>query len=61
MIHLNVPAATIRAELPEPFHPGWNEIDGVTVEGTRLTINPARYFFRYENPSWLPSAAPSTA
>ncbi|MFF0524090.1 hypothetical protein ACFYTC_35800 [Actinomadura nitritigenes] len=43
----------IQAELPEAFHPGWNRIDGLTVEGTTLTIDPAVYFFRYENPSWV--------
>ncbi|MGI5206171.1 hypothetical protein ACQEU6_31945 [Spirillospora sp. CA-108201] len=43
----------IRAELPESFHLGWNRIDGVSVEGKVITIDPARYFFRYENPSWI--------
>ncbi|MEU9022106.1 hypothetical protein [Actinomadura sp. NPDC048394] len=47
------PVPIIDVTMPEPFHSGWNKIDGVTVDDTRLTINPAAYFFRYENPSWL--------
>ncbi|MGI5204067.1 hypothetical protein ACQEU6_21115 [Spirillospora sp. CA-108201] len=43
----------IRVEFPEQFHPGWNRIDGVTVDGKSLTIQPEKYFFRYENPSWI--------
>ncbi|HEY0539831.1 MAG TPA: hypothetical protein VGD53_15755 [Actinoallomurus sp.] len=43
----------IRAELPEPFHQGWNRITGVTVTGKTITIDPSAYFFRYENPSWI--------
>jgi hypothetical protein len=46
-------APRIVADLPEPLHSGWNRIDGVTVQGRRITIDPAEYFFRYENPSWL--------
>jgi hypothetical protein len=43
----------IRAEMPEPLHSGWNRISGVTVAGNSLTIDPASYFFRYENPTWI--------
>lgn len=43
----------IRAEMPEPFHFGWNRITGVTVDGNTLTIDPAKYFFRYESPTWF--------
>ncbi|MFD4480423.1 hypothetical protein ACFWPU_30510 [Streptomyces sp. NPDC058471] len=39
--------------LPEPFTPEWSRIDGITVNGTTITVDPARYFFRYENPTWL--------
>lgn len=45
--------AVIEVELPEPFHEGWNRIAGITVAGSRLTIDPALYFFRYENPTWI--------
>lgn len=51
-----MPAITseqIRAELPEPFSPGWNRIPGLSVDGHRLVLDPAEYFFRYENPAWL--------
>lgn len=43
----------IRAELAEPFHMGWNRLNGVTVTGNAITIDTAAYFFRYENPTWL--------
>lgn len=43
----------IRTEFPEAFHPGWNAIPGVSVDGRRLTIDTAKYFFRYTNPSWI--------
>jgi hypothetical protein len=39
--------------LPEAFHPGWNTISGVTVEGATLTIDSEAYFFRYTNPTWI--------
>ncbi|WP_433144949.1 hypothetical protein ACQPZ8_01175 [Actinomadura nitritigenes] len=53
MTTLSEVAPVIEADLLAPFHAGWNRIDGVTVQGTRLTIDPAAYFFRYDNPSWL--------
>ncbi|MFD0903586.1 hypothetical protein [Actinomadura sediminis] len=43
----------IRAVFPEPFHPGWNRISGVTIAGEELTIDPLAYFFRYDNPTWI--------
>ncbi|GGV54934.1 hypothetical protein GCM10010245_86930 [Streptomyces spectabilis] len=39
--------------LPEPFTPEWSRIDGLTVRGNTITVDPGRYFFRYENPTWL--------
>jgi hypothetical protein len=53
------PIATTKASvpitvtLPEPFSPGWSRIDGVTVDGATLTVEPDTYFFRYENPTWV--------
>jgi hypothetical protein len=44
---------SIHVELPEPFHQGWNRINGVTVTDNAITIDTAAYFFRYENPTWL--------
>jgi hypothetical protein len=45
----------VRAQMPEPFHDGWNRFEGVTVTGHTITIHPPTYFFRYENqnPTWL--------
>ncbi|MEV6673443.1 hypothetical protein [Streptomyces sp. NPDC051162] len=44
---------TFSVELPEAFTETWNRIDGITVTGRTISINPGQYFFRYENPSWL--------
>lgn len=43
----------IQAELPLPFHPGWNRIAGISAEGALLSIDPAAHFYRYEDPTWL--------
>jgi hypothetical protein len=44
----------ITVGLPEAFDPRWNRIDGITVDGHGIiTIDPAVYFFRYENPTWV--------
>ncbi|MFF0741556.1 hypothetical protein ACFYVL_14265 [Streptomyces sp. NPDC004111] len=40
-------------DLPEEFTAQWGRIDGITVDGTTLTVDPDTYFFRYENPSWV--------
>ncbi|GAA1649145.1 hypothetical protein [Actinoplanes couchii] len=48
-----VTPATITAYLPDAFDPRWNRLPGITVAGTRITIDPADYFFRFENSSWL--------
>lgn len=44
---------TFSVELPEAFTETWNRIDGITVTGHTISVNPGQYFFRYENPSWL--------
>lgn len=46
-------AQIIRAEMPAPFHPGWNRIPGVEISGSTLTIDPAEYFFRFDNATWI--------
>ncbi len=46
-------AEPFSVELPEAFTENWNRIDGITVEGNRITVDPKTYFFRYENPTWL--------
>lgn len=43
----------VTVELPEAFDTGWNQIDGITVDGHTITIDPQAYFFRYENLTWL--------
>ncbi|ATM24706.1 hypothetical protein SMD44_p10207 (plasmid) [Streptomyces alboflavus] len=40
-------------DLPEAFTPEWSRLDGITVDGTTVTVDPGQYFFRYESPSWL--------
>ncbi|MCX4750017.1 hypothetical protein OG455_31630 [Kitasatospora sp. NBC_01287] len=48
-----VDTATITVELPEAFDPRWNRLPGITVDGKRITLNPAEYFFRFESNTWL--------
>lgn len=43
----------IQATLPEALSHGWNRLEGIGVEGNTIEIDPALYFFRYGNPSWL--------
>jgi len=43
----------VTVEMPEAFDPRWNRIPGITVDGTTVTIDPAEYFFRFENSTWL--------
>ncbi len=44
---------TISVELPDPFDPRWARLPGITVDGRRITIDPAVYFFRFSSASWL--------
>ncbi|NGO85127.1 hypothetical protein [Streptomyces sp. 196(2019)] len=44
---------SIEVELPTAFHPGWNRLPGVRVDGRTLAIESAEYFFRLESHSWL--------
>ncbi|MEV7597145.1 hypothetical protein AB0O91_07100 [Kitasatospora sp. NPDC089797] len=48
-----VDTATIAVELPEAFDPRWNRLPGITVDGTKITLDPEKYFFRFEANSWL--------
>ncbi|GAA1863890.1 hypothetical protein [Myceligenerans crystallogenes] len=47
------PSALIRVDLPEAFDPRWSRLPGIEVEGTRITLDPAQYFFRFDEASWL--------
>jgi hypothetical protein len=40
-------------ELPVAFDPRWNRIPGITVDGATITVDPEKYFFRFENSTWL--------
>jgi hypothetical protein len=46
-------SSLITVELAAPFTKSWERIAGISVNGSTLTIDPAKFFFRYENPSWL--------
>lgn len=46
-------AEIIKVTLPTPFTKTWERIPGLTVDGPTLIIDPATFFFRYENPTWL--------
>jgi hypothetical protein len=48
-----VDTKTITVELPEAFDSRWNRLPGITVDGNRITLDPERYFFRFEANSWL--------
>ncbi|MFD7548179.1 hypothetical protein ACFV0R_07305 [Streptomyces sp. NPDC059578] len=43
----------ITVELPEAFDPRWSRLPGLRIEGRRLTVDPAAYFFRFESHTWL--------
>jgi hypothetical protein len=42
----------ITVELEEPLSPGWEKVPGVTLDRSRVTIDPDKYFHRYESPVW---------
>ncbi|MQS11199.1 hypothetical protein F7Q99_02575 [Streptomyces kaniharaensis] len=48
-----VDTTTITVELPEAFDPRWNRLPGITVDGKKITLDPEKYFFRFETDSWL--------
>lgn len=50
---ITAPPPVINAELPEPFDPRWARLPGVGIDGRRIIINPAEYFFRFGSASWL--------
>lgn len=43
----------ISVELPEAFDPRWARLPGIEVHGKGITIDPAKYFFRFDSASWL--------
>ncbi len=48
-----IDTAIITVELPDAFGPRWNRLPGIQVDGRRITIDPAEYFFRFESNTWL--------
>ncbi|MDX6743805.1 hypothetical protein [Actinocorallia sp. A-T 12471] len=45
--------SVVSVDLPEAFDPRWSRIPGITVDGHRITLDPAEYFFRFTDHSWL--------
>ncbi|MEX2985566.1 hypothetical protein [Streptomyces sp. C36] len=43
----------ISVKLPEAFDPRWARLPGIEVHGADITIDPAKYFFRFDSASWL--------
>ncbi|WP_405849067.1 hypothetical protein [Streptomyces sp. NBC_01518] len=43
----------ITVVLPEAFDERWSRLPGIQIDGRRITINPAEYFFRFESSTWL--------
>ncbi|MFF1479586.1 hypothetical protein ACFVYD_18835 [Streptomyces sp. NPDC058301] len=48
-----IDTTAITVELPEAFDARWSRLPGIQVEGRRITIDPAEYFFRFESNTWL--------
>ncbi len=43
----------ITVELPQAFDERWSRLPGIQVDGRRIRIDPAEYFFRFESNTWL--------
>lgn len=48
-----IDTTAISVDLPQAFDERWSRLPGIQVDGTRLTIDPAEYFFRFESNTWL--------
>ncbi|MET7737967.1 hypothetical protein ABZT02_42765 [Streptomyces sp. NPDC005402] len=48
-----IDTAAITVVLPEAFDERWSRLPGIQVNGQRITIAPAEYFFRFESNTWL--------
>lgn len=51
MVSVKAPPV-VAVELPVVFDERWNRVPGIGVEETRVTVDPSRYFFRFDSPSW---------
>jgi hypothetical protein len=47
-----IEATTVSVELPVEFDPRWNRLRGISVDGRRITVDPAEYFFKFDSNSW---------
>jgi len=52
-MHTITAPQVISAVLPEPYDPRWARLPGIAIDGRRITIDPAAYFFRFSSASWL--------
>ncbi|MGW2937133.1 hypothetical protein ACWDA7_36055 [Streptomyces sp. NPDC001156] len=48
-----IDTTAITVVLPEAFDERWSRLPGIQVDGRRITIDPAEYFFRFESHTWL--------
>lgn len=48
-----IDTTAITVELPQAFDERWSHLPGIQVDGRRITIDPAGYFFRFESNTWL--------
>ncbi|MEO3852633.1 hypothetical protein ABGB09_34290 [Streptomyces sp. B8F3] len=48
-----IETTAISVDLPQALDERWSRLPGIQVDGTRLTIDPAEYFFRFESNTWL--------
>jgi hypothetical protein len=48
-----IDTAAITVVLPEEFDERWSRLPGIQVDGRRITIESAEYFFRFESHTWL--------
>jgi hypothetical protein len=50
---MTIADTVITADLPTDFDPRWSRLPGIEVDGHRISIDPSRYFFRFESHTWL--------
>jgi hypothetical protein len=48
-----IDTTAITVELPQAFDERWSRLSGIQVDGRRITIDPAEYFFRFGSSTWL--------
>lgn len=48
-----IDTTAITVELPEALDERWSRLPGIQIDGRRITIDPADYFFRFESSTWL--------